>query len=83
MPEAKRKFKEGDKVKILKKRADPNLPNEIGVVMHVQELPMSRVSGLPMPEAQWMYRVRTIENCPQGYEPERVCYEDELEPYPT
>lgn len=77
------RFKVGDRVRILTKRAGPNLPYEVGIIREVYPFMMSRaenVTDKDMPPTRWVYRVETLENCPPMYDAVQDLGEDELEP---
>ncbi len=75
-------FEVGDRVKILTKRASPNLPCEVGFIREVYPFMMSRaqhVTSKDLPPPRWMYQVETLENCPPMYDAVQDLGEDELE----
>jgi len=76
------KLKVGDSVRILTKRASPDLPCEVGIIREVYPFMMSRAQDVTwkhMPPPRWMYKVETLENCPPMYDAVQDLGEDELE----
>jgi len=72
-----------NKVRVLRKRASPSHPDEIGIIVEVlpaEGLHLVNLESLknlgPAPE---MYRVMTLENCPPDCPKEETYAEDELE----
>lgn len=77
------RFFPNNTVRVLRKRASPSQPDEIGIIvevlpaegLHLVNLESWKNLG-PAPE---MYRVMTLENCPPGCPKEETYDEDELE----
>jgi len=77
------KFYMNNKVRVLRKRASPSQPDEIGYIgevippegLHLVNLESWKNLG-PAPE---MYRGMTLENCPPGCPKEENYCEEELE----
>ncbi|MFQ5924894.1 MAG: hypothetical protein ACE5IE_02725 [Dehalococcoidia bacterium] len=77
------RFYENNVVRVLRKRASPSQPDEIGIVvellcaegLHLVNVESWRNMG-PAPD---MYRVRTLENCPPDCPKEENYCEEELE----
>jgi len=77
------RFCMNNKVRVLRKRASPSHPDEIGIIVEVlpaEGLHLVNLESLknlgPAPE---MYRVMTLENCPPDCPKEETYAEDELE----
>jgi len=77
------KFYTNNTVRVLRKRASPSDPDEIGIVFEVlpaEELHLVNLETWKnMGPAPQMYRVRTIENCPPDCPKEESYCEEELE----
>jgi hypothetical protein len=73
------KFVENCKVRILRKRGDPGLPDEIGIIIDALPRPLEQEKCEEMETAPQRYMVMTVENCPPGCHRTEIYREDELE----
>ncbi len=73
------KFYMNNKVRVLRKRASPSHPDEIGYIVEVLPAEGLLESGKNLGSAPEMYRVMTLENCPPGCPKEENYCEEELE----
>jgi len=73
------KFYMNNKVRVLRKRASPSHPDEIGIIVEVIPAEGLLESGENLGPAPEMYRVMTLENCPPGCPKEENYCEEELE----
>ena len=73
------RFYMNNKVRVLRKRASPSQPDEIGIIVEI--IPAERLleSGKNLGPGAEMYKVMTLENCPPGCPKEEDYCEEELE----
>jgi hypothetical protein len=68
-----------NKVRILRKRAAPGLPDEIGIVIDALPRLPEVARGEDVEDIPQLYLVLTVENCPPGCSKTEIYSEDELE----